>query len=52
MVGTMADLFILTQSATVPPDVVDATVFQLVSGVSEAAGMLAESGPGIRAWVI
>jgi hypothetical protein len=42
IVGTVADLSILTQSATVPPDVIDAAATELVNGVSEAAGMLAE----------
>jgi hypothetical protein len=42
MVGTVADLSILTQSATVPPDVIEAAVTQLVNGVSEVAGMLSE----------
>lgn len=42
MVGNIADLSILTQSASVPPDVIDAAATQLVNGVSEAAGMLAE----------
>src|SRR5581483_6513780 len=42
MVGTVADLSILTQSASVPPDVIDAAATELVNGVSEAAGRLAE----------
>ncbi|HEY4741336.1 MAG TPA: hypothetical protein VIH76_12145 [Candidatus Acidoferrales bacterium] len=42
MVGTVADLSILTQSASVPPDVIDEAVTNLVSGVSEAAGILIE----------
>ena len=42
MVGTVADLSILTQSATVPPDVIDEAVTNLVNGVSEAAGLLIE----------
>jgi hypothetical protein len=42
ILGTAADLSILTQSATVPPDVIDAAATELVNGVSEAAGMLAE----------
>ncbi|HET9283179.1 MAG TPA: hypothetical protein VFR24_14560 [Candidatus Angelobacter sp.] len=42
MVGTVADLSILTQSATVPPDVIDAAVTELVNGVSETAGMLTD----------
>ena len=43
MVGTVADLSLLTQSASVPPDVIDAAATELVSGVSEAAGLLAET---------
>lgn len=42
MVGTVADLSILTQSASVPPDVIDAAATNLVNGVSEAAGLLAD----------
>lgn len=42
MVGTVADLSILTQSASVPPDVIDEAVTHLVNGVSESAWMLAE----------
>jgi hypothetical protein len=42
MVGSIADLSILTQSASVPPDVIDEAATQLVNGVSEAAGMLTE----------
>jgi hypothetical protein len=42
IVGTIADLSMLTQSATVPPDVIDAAATELVNGVSEAAGRLAE----------
>jgi hypothetical protein len=40
--GSVADLSILAQSASVPPAVIDAAVFQLVSGVSEAAGLILE----------
>jgi hypothetical protein len=40
--GTVADLSILAQSASVPPDVIEAAADQLVIGVSEAAGLLAE----------
>jgi hypothetical protein len=43
IVGSVADLSILTQSATVPPDVIDAAATELVNGVSEAAGLLAET---------
>src|SRR5438309_2279212 len=42
MVGTVADVSILTQSATVPPDVIDEAATQLVNGVGEVAGMLTE----------
>ncbi len=42
IVGSVPDLSILTQSATVPPDVIDAAATNLVNGVSEAAGLLAE----------
>ena len=47
--GNVADLSILAQSASVPPDVVEEAANQLVSGVSEAAGLLseiAEAHPG------
>jgi hypothetical protein len=40
--GSVADLSILTQSASVPPEVIEEAADQLVSGVSEAAGLLAE----------
>lgn len=40
--GTIADLSILTQSATIPPDVIEMAADELVSGVSEAAAMLDE----------
>src|SRR5579885_3307843 len=40
MVGTVSDLSILTQSASVPPDVIEEAVTNLVNGVSEAAGLL------------
>ena len=42
LLGTVADLSLLTQSATVPPDVIDAAATELVNGVSEAAGMLSQ----------
>jgi len=42
MVGTVADLSSLTQAASVPPDVIDQAVSNLVGGVSEAAGILTE----------
>jgi hypothetical protein len=40
--GTAADLSILAQSASVPPEVIKEAANQLVSGVSEAAGLLAD----------
>lgn len=40
MLGSFNDLSILTQSASVPPDVIDEAVTNLVNGVSEAAGLL------------
>jgi surface antigen len=40
--GGISDLSILAQSASVPPDIIDEAANQLVSGVSEAAGLLAE----------
>ena len=46
MLGSVADLSILTQSASVPPDVIDAAATNLVNGVSEAAGMLAQIAKG------
>jgi hypothetical protein len=42
MVGTVADLSILTQSASLPPDVIDEAVTNLVAGVGEVAGILTE----------
>jgi hypothetical protein len=42
LVGTVADLSILTQSASVPPAIIEAAADQLVAGVSEAAGLLGE----------
>jgi len=42
MVGSVTNLSLVTQSATVPPDVIDEAVTNLVNGVGEAAGMLAE----------
>jgi hypothetical protein len=47
--GTVSDLSILTQSASIPPDIIDEAANQLVDGVSEAAGLLeemAKSHPG------
>ena len=40
--GSASDLSILVQSASVPPEVVDEAADQLINGVSEAAGLLAE----------
>ena len=42
MIGTVADLSTLTQAASVPPDVIDEAVGNLVGGVGEAAGILTE----------
>ncbi len=42
IVGSVSELSILTQSASVPPDVIDEAATNLVNGVSEAAGLLAE----------
>ena len=47
--ASIEDLSILTQSATVPPEVIDKAADHLVSGVSDAAGLLedmAASHPG------
>jgi hypothetical protein len=44
--GTISDLSILTQSASVPPDVIEQAANQLVEGVSEAAGLIAEMAQG------
>lgn len=47
--GSVSDLSILTQSASVPPDVIEEAANQLVSGVSEAAGLMedmANANPG------
>lgn len=49
ILGSVADLSILTQSASVPPDVIEEAANQLVNGVSEAAGLLedmAKAQPG------
>jgi hypothetical protein len=40
--GSVADLSPLTQAAGVPPDVIEEAANQLVNGVSESAGLLAE----------
>lgn len=42
LIGGVADLSILAQSATVPPDVIEQAANQLVEGVSSAAGLLGE----------
>ncbi len=42
LTGGVADLSILTRSASVPPEIIDQAANQLVDGVSEAAGLLAE----------
>jgi hypothetical protein len=46
MVGTVADLSSLTQAASVPPDVIEQAVSNLVGGVGEAAGILTEIAKG------
>jgi len=40
--GNVASLSILVQSASVPPDVVDKAADQLITGVTESAGLLKE----------
>jgi hypothetical protein len=40
--GGIPDLSILAQSASVPPDIIEQAATQLVDGVSEAAGLIAE----------
>ena len=40
ILGSVSDLSILVQSATIPPAIIDEAANQLVSGVSEAAGLL------------
>ena len=40
--GDINDLSTLTQSATIPPDLIERAADQLVEGVSEAAGLLGE----------
>ncbi len=42
ILGSVSDLSILVQSATIPPDIIDEAANQLVNGVSEAAGLLEE----------
>ena len=49
ILASVADLSILTQSASVPPDVIEEAADQLVNGVSDAAGLLedmAHTNPG------
>lgn len=43
LTGGIADLSLLAQSATVPPDIIEQAANQLVEGVSEAAGLLGEA---------
>lgn len=40
--GTVADLSILTQAASVPPEIVDQAADQLIDGIQEAAGLFAD----------
>jgi hypothetical protein len=40
--GTVSDLSLLSQAASVPPDVIEQAANHLVTGVSEAAGLIAE----------
>jgi hypothetical protein len=40
--GNVADLSLLAQSASVPPDIIEAAAAVLVNGVSEAAGLLGD----------
>jgi hypothetical protein len=42
LTGGVADLSLLAQSASVPPDIIEQAAKQLVEGVSEAAGLVAE----------
>ena len=42
MEGSVADLSLLVQFSSVPPEVIDQAADHLVSGVSEAAGLLSE----------
>lgn len=42
LIGSVANLSILTQSASVPPDIIEEAANQLVSGVSEAAGLMGD----------
>jgi hypothetical protein len=40
--GTVSDLSLLTQAASVPPEVVDTAADELISGIKEAAGLFSE----------
>ena len=42
VLGNVADLSILAQSAGVPPEVIEAAATQLIEGVSESAGLIEE----------
>jgi hypothetical protein len=42
LLGNIAELSLLTQAASVPPDVIDQAANYLVAGVSEAAGLLSD----------
>lgn len=42
IIGNIPDLSILVQSASIPPDIIDEAVNQLIDGVKEAAGLLEE----------
>jgi len=48
ILGSVSDLSILVQSASVPPDIIDEAANQLVSGVNEAAGLLEEMAKAHR----
>jgi len=50
ILGSIADLSILVQSASIPPSVIDAAADQLITGVSEAAyalGEMVKAHPGL-----
>jgi hypothetical protein len=42
LTGSIANLSLLAQSASVPPDIIDKAADQLVDGVSEASGLVGE----------
>lgn len=42
LTGGIADLSVLAQSASVPPDIIEQAANQLVEGVAEAAGLICE----------